>query len=45
RSKEIAAHLGIAERTIGAYLTSIYTKLDVDSPAAAVAIERRLLGH
>jgi NarL family two-component system response regulator YdfI len=50
RSKEIALHLGIAERTVKAHLDSIYTKLGVDSRAAAVAtaIERGLLappGH
>jgi NarL family two-component system response regulator YdfI len=38
RSKEIAAHLGLTERTIGAYLTTIYTKLGVDSRASAVAV-------
>jgi NarL family two-component system response regulator YdfI len=45
RSKEIAAHLGITERTVRAYLTNIYTKLNVDSRSAAVAvaIERGLL--
>jgi len=45
RSKEIAAHLGISERTVKSYLSSIYTKLEVDSRAAAVAraIERGLL--
>lgn len=45
RSKEIAAHLGITERTVRAYLTNIYTKLDVDSRSAAVAVamERGLL--
>ncbi len=37
RSKEIAAHLGITERTVKTYLSSIYTKLEVDSRAAAVA--------
>ncbi|GHO64072.1 DNA-binding response regulator [Ktedonobacter sp. SOSP1-52] len=37
RSKEIAAHLGIAERTVKSYLSGIYTKLEVDSRAAAVA--------
>jgi two-component system, NarL family, response regulator YdfI len=37
RSKEIAACLGIAERTVKAYLSSIYNKLDVDSRAAAAA--------
>jgi NarL family two-component system response regulator YdfI len=45
RSKEIAAQLGITERTVRAYLTNIYTKLNVDSRASAVAIamERGLL--
>lgn len=45
RSKEIAAHFGITERTVGACLTSIYSKLGVDSRAAAVAValERGLL--
>lgn len=45
RSKEIAAHLGISERTVKSYLSSIYAKLEVDSRAAAVAraIERGLL--
>lgn len=38
RSKEIAARLGITERTVRAYLTNIYTKLNVDSRAAAVAV-------
>ncbi len=38
RSKEIAAHLGITERTVRAYLTSIYTKLNVDSRTAAIAV-------
>lgn len=38
RSKEIAAHLGLTERTVGAYLTTIYTKLGVDSRASAVAV-------
>lgn len=47
RSKEIAAHLGISIRTVGAHLASIYTKLGVDSRASAVAIalERGLLVH
>lgn len=45
RSKEIAAQLGITERTVKAHLASIYTKLDVDSRASAVAvaIERGIL--
>ncbi len=38
RSKEIARRLGITERTVRAYLTSIYTKLNVDSRASAVAV-------
>lgn len=38
RSKEIAAHLGISIRTVGAHLASIYTKLGVDSRASAVAL-------
>jgi NarL family two-component system response regulator YdfI len=37
RSKEIARQLGISLRTVGAHLTSIYTKLGVDSRASAVA--------
>lgn len=36
RSKDIARHLGIAERTVRAYLTNIYAKLDVTSRASAV---------
>lgn len=45
RSKEIALHLGISERTVKAHLDSTYNKLGVDSRAAAVAtaIERGLL--
>lgn len=45
RSKEIALHLGITERTVKAHLDSIYNKLGVDSRAAAVslAIEKGLL--
>ncbi len=45
RSKEIAARLGITERTVRAYLTNIYIKLNVDSrsSAVAVAVERGLL--
>lgn len=38
RSKEIAAGLGITERTVKAHLTSIYNKFGVDSRAAAVAL-------
>ncbi len=38
RSKEIAARLGITERTVGAYMTGIFTKLNVDSRASAVAV-------
>jgi two-component system, NarL family, response regulator YdfI len=38
RSKEIALHLGLTERTIKAYLTTIYAKLGVDSRASAVAV-------
>jgi NarL family two-component system response regulator YdfI len=38
RSKEIAARLGISERTIKAHLSSIYNKLGVDSRAAAIAV-------
>jgi NarL family two-component system response regulator YdfI len=37
RSKEVAAALGISERTVKAYLASIYEKLGVDSRAAAIA--------
>jgi len=45
RSKEIARRLGITTRTVATHLTNIYTKLDVDSRASAVAIamERGLL--
>ena len=38
RAKEIAHRLGISERTVKAHLTSVYTKLGVDSPAAAIAV-------
>lgn len=38
RRREIAARLCVTERTIKAYITSIYTKLNVDSSAAAVAM-------
>ncbi|HEU4326147.1 MAG TPA: response regulator transcription factor [Roseiflexaceae bacterium] len=37
RSKEIAARLGITERTVKAHLANIYGKYGVDSRAAAVA--------
>ena len=45
RSKEIARRLGITTRTVATHLTNIYTKLDVDSRASAVAaaMERGLL--
>jgi NarL family two-component system response regulator YdfI len=45
RSKEIAVRLGISARTVGAHLTSIYLKLQVDSRVSAVtvALERGLL--
>ncbi len=38
RSKEVALRLGISERTVKAHLASIYSKLGVDSRAAAVAV-------
>jgi len=38
RSKEVAYKLGISERTVKAHLASIYSKLGVDSRAAAIAI-------
>jgi NarL family two-component system response regulator YdfI len=38
RSKEIAVRLGISERTVNSYLSSIYGKLGVDSRASAVAV-------
>lgn len=38
RSKEIARHLQISERTVKAHLASIYNKLGVDSRAAAIAL-------
>lgn len=45
RSKEVGARLGITRRTVESYLNNVYTKLNVDSRAAAVAvaIERGLL--
>jgi NarL family two-component system response regulator YdfI len=47
RSKEIALHLGISERTVKAHLDSVYNKLGVDSRAAAVAtaIERGIIHY
>lgn len=38
RSKEVAYHLGISERTVKAHLASIYGKLGVDSRAAAISV-------
>ncbi|HTX91562.1 MAG TPA: response regulator transcription factor [Anaerolineales bacterium] len=38
RSKEIALRLGISERTVKAHLASIYSRLGVDSRAAAIAV-------
>jgi len=38
RSKEVAYHLGISERTVKAHLASIYVKLGVDSRAAAISV-------
>lgn len=38
RSKEIAFRLRITERTVKAHLSSIYSKLGVDSRAAAIAV-------
>jgi NarL family two-component system response regulator YdfI len=47
RSKEIAADLGISERTVKAHLASIYNKFGVDSRPAAIAVaaQRGLLGE
>ncbi len=42
RSKEIAFHLGISERTVKAHLASIYNKLGVDSRAAAIAVAAQM---
>lgn len=46
RSKEIAADLGISERTVKAHLASIYNKFGVDSRPAAIAVaaQKGLLG-
>lgn len=46
-SKEIAFKLGITERTVKAHLSSIYSKLGVDSRAAAVsaAMKQGILGE
>jgi len=38
RSKEVASHLNISERTVKAHLANIYSKLGVDSRAAAIAV-------
>ncbi|MDX1437786.1 MAG: response regulator transcription factor, partial [Anaerolineales bacterium] len=38
RNKEIAARLGITERTVKAHMTSIFNKFGVDSRAAAIAV-------
>ncbi|MFC5470472.1 response regulator [Cohnella suwonensis] len=45
RNKEIAAEMGISERTVKAHLTSLYNKLGVDtrSQAVAVALERGIV--
>jgi NarL family two-component system response regulator YdfI len=47
RSKEIAAALGITERTVKAHLASIYNKFGVDSRPAAIAVaaQKGLLGE
>ena len=47
RSKEVAARLGISERTVKAHLASIYNKLGVDSRAAAISVaaQKGLLPH
>jgi two-component system, NarL family, response regulator YdfI len=42
RSKEIAVQLGISERTVKAHLASIYSKLGVDSRAAAIAVAAQM---
>ncbi|WP_433921034.1 response regulator [Paenibacillus taichungensis] len=45
RSRDIAFDMGIAERTVKAYLTNIYNKLGVNSrsEAIAVAVEKGIL--
>ncbi|MGE7882037.1 response regulator [Bacillus sp. NPDC094077] len=45
KNKEIAFDMGIAERTVKAYLTNIYNKLGVNSrsEAVAISIERQLI--
>ena len=45
RTKEIARRLGLTPRTVETYLTTVYTKLGVDSRTAAVvaALERGIL--
>ena len=47
RSKEVAVQLGISERTVKAHLGNIYSKLGVDSRAAAIAIaaQKGMLGE
>ncbi len=47
RSKEIAYHLGITERTVKAHLSNIYSKMGVDSRAAAVseAMRQGIIGE
>ncbi len=42
RSKEIAIHFGISERTVKAHLASIYSKLGVDSRAAAIVVASQM---
>ena len=42
RSKEVALRLGISERTVKAHLASIYSKLGVDSRAAAIAVAAQM---
>ncbi|MBC6976148.1 response regulator transcription factor [Bacillus sp. Xin] len=45
KNKEIAFDMGIAERTVKAYLTNIYNKLGVNSrsEAVAISIEKKLI--